>query len=106
MFLDGADITDPRVDPDRVRRRIGIVFQSYNLFPHLTVLENVTLAPRRVHKRPRGLAESEAMALLTRVGLGDKARRPIRTGSPAGSSSGWRSCGRWSTPRGCCCWTR
>jgi polar amino acid transport system ATP-binding protein len=73
VFLDGADITAPRVDPDRVRRRIGIVFQSYNLFPHLTVLKNVTLAPVRVHKRPRGLAETEAMALLTRVGLGDYA---------------------------------
>ncbi|KJY29629.1 peptide ABC transporter ATP-binding protein, partial [Streptomyces sp. NRRL S-495] len=49
VFLDGAEITDPRVDEDAVRRRIGVVFQSYNLFPHLTVLENVTLAPRRVH---------------------------------------------------------
>ncbi|MDI5940676.1 ATP-binding cassette domain-containing protein, partial [Micromonospora sp. DH15] len=49
--LDGQDISDPRVDPDRVRRRIGMVFQAYNLFPHLSVLDNVTLAPVRVHRR-------------------------------------------------------
>ncbi len=71
--LDGEDITAPRVNPDLVRRRIGIVFQSYNLFPHLTVLKNVTLAPVRVHRRARADAESSAMALLTRVGLGDYA---------------------------------
>ena len=51
IHLDGEDITDPRVDPDQVRQRIGMVFQSYNLFPHLTVLDNITLAPSRVHKR-------------------------------------------------------
>ena len=71
--LDGEDITAPRINPDLVRRRIGIVFQSYNLFPHLTVLKNVTLAPVRVHRRARADAESSAMALLTRVGLGDYA---------------------------------
>ena len=48
--LDGEDITDPRVDADAVRRRIGVVFQAYNLFPHMTVLDNVTLAPRLVGK--------------------------------------------------------
>ncbi|WDZ82352.1 amino acid ABC transporter ATP-binding protein [Micromonospora cathayae] len=71
--LDGEDISDPRVDADRVRRRIGMVFQSYNLFPHLTVLENVTLAPRRVHRRARAEAETQARELLARVGLVDKA---------------------------------
>ena len=71
--LDGEDITAPRVNPDLVRRRIGIVFQSYNLFPHLTVLKNVTLAPVRVHRRTRADAESSAMALLTRIGLADHA---------------------------------
>jgi polar amino acid transport system ATP-binding protein len=71
--LDGEDITAPRVNPDLVRRRIGIVFQSYNLFPHLTVLKNVTLAPVRVHRRARADAESSAMALLTRIGLADHA---------------------------------
>ncbi|WP_089155797.1 amino acid ABC transporter ATP-binding protein [Micromonospora sp. NBS 11-29] len=71
--LDGEEISDPRVDPDRVRRRIGMVFQSYNLFPHLTVLENVTLAPRRVHRRARAEAEAQARELLDRVGLAGKA---------------------------------
>jgi polar amino acid transport system ATP-binding protein len=71
--LDGLDITDPRVDANKVRTRIGIVFQSFNLFPHLSVLDNVTLGPRRVHKRPRDEAEVEALALLERVGLRDRA---------------------------------
>ncbi|WP_371408720.1 amino acid ABC transporter ATP-binding protein [Micromonospora zamorensis] len=71
--LDGEDISDPRVDPDRVRRRIGMVFQAYNLFPHLSVLENVTLAPRRVHRRARAEAEAQARELLDRVGLGARA---------------------------------
>ncbi|MGC4807377.1 amino acid ABC transporter ATP-binding protein [Micromonospora sp. DT233] len=71
--LDGAEISDPRVDPDRVRRRIGMVFQSYNLFPHLSVLDNVTLAPVRVHGRARAEAQAQARELLDRVGLGAKA---------------------------------
>ncbi|MEH1169307.1 amino acid ABC transporter ATP-binding protein [Micromonospora sp. CPCC 205539] len=71
--LDGEDISDPRVDPDRVRRKIGMVFQAYNLFPHLSVLENITLAPRRVHRRARAEAEAQARDLLDRVGLGAKA---------------------------------
>jgi polar amino acid transport system ATP-binding protein len=71
--LDGDDVTDPRVDPDTVRRRVGIVFQAFNLFPHKTVLDNVTLAPRQVHTVPRRQAEDEARALLERFGLGDKA---------------------------------
>ncbi|MDG9676885.1 amino acid ABC transporter ATP-binding protein [Micromonospora parva] len=71
--LDGEDISDPRVDPDQVRRRIGMVFQAYNLFPHLSVLDNITLAPRRVHRRGRAEAEAQARELLDRVGLGAKA---------------------------------
>jgi polar amino acid transport system ATP-binding protein len=71
--LEGREITDPRVDADAVRARMGIVFQSFNLFPHLTVLENVTLAPRRVHGVPRADAEARAMAMLDRVGLRAKA---------------------------------
>jgi polar amino acid transport system ATP-binding protein len=72
--LDGRDVTDPRVDADEVRSRIGIVFQAYNLFPHLRVLDNVTLAPRRVHGVPRERAEHEAIETLRRIGLADKAR--------------------------------
>ncbi|MFI5713737.1 amino acid ABC transporter ATP-binding protein [Kribbella sp. NPDC051620] len=71
--LDGADITDPRIDTDKVRSGIGIVFQSYNLFPHLSVLDNVTLAPIRVHRVPRDLARTQALRMLDRVGLADKA---------------------------------
>jgi len=73
ITLDGEEISDPRVDPDTVRRRIGMVFQSYNLFPHLSVLENITLAPRRVHRRERAETERQARELLDRVGLADKA---------------------------------
>jgi polar amino acid transport system ATP-binding protein len=71
--LDGQDITDPRVDANKVRTKIGIVFQSFNLFPHLRVIDNVTLAPRRVHNMPREQAEAEALAMLERVGLRDRA---------------------------------
>ncbi|WP_305073211.1 amino acid ABC transporter ATP-binding protein [Micromonospora okii] len=71
--LDGQDVSDPRVDPDRVRRRIGMVFQSYNLFPHLSVLDNITLAPVRVHGRSRAEAAAQARELLDRVGLAAKA---------------------------------
>ncbi|MCB0882239.1 MAG: amino acid ABC transporter ATP-binding protein [Thermoleophilia bacterium] len=74
ITLGGEDITDPRVDADRVRARMGIVFQSYNLFPHLSVLDNVTLAPIRVHRVPRAEARERGMAMLERVGLADKAR--------------------------------
>jgi polar amino acid transport system ATP-binding protein len=71
--LDGEEITDPRVDPDAVRKRIGMVFQQFNLFPHMTVLDNLTLAPRRVHGVRRRPAEEKAAALLNRVGLSEKA---------------------------------
>ncbi len=72
--LDGQDITDPRINVDAIRQKIGIVFQSFNLFPHMTVLDNVTLAPRRVHRRAQVEAERTALGLLERVGLADKAR--------------------------------
>ena len=73
IVLSGDDITDPRVNADAVRARIGMVFQSYNLFPHMSVLDNVTLAPRRVHGIPVPQARERALAMLERVGLGEKA---------------------------------
>ncbi|MEV6941593.1 amino acid ABC transporter ATP-binding protein [Streptomyces sp. NPDC051172] len=73
IWLDGEEITDPRADQDAVRRRIGVVFQAYNLFPHMTVLDNITLAPRRVHGASRAEAEERARELLERLGLGGKA---------------------------------
>ncbi len=69
IFLDDQDISDPRVDANRVRARFGAVFQSYNLFPHLSVLDNVTLASRVVHRMPRRQAETRALEMLGRIGL-------------------------------------
>lgn len=71
--LDGVDIVGQGVDANEVRRRIGIVFQSYNLFPHMSVLDNITLGPRRALKMAQSEAESLAMDLLDRFGLADKA---------------------------------
>lgn len=73
VLLDGEEISDPDIDADGVRRRIGIVFQAYNLFPHMSVLQNITLAPRRVLRRDRAAAEQQARDLLQRFGLADKA---------------------------------
>jgi polar amino acid transport system ATP-binding protein len=73
IFLDGNDISDPRVDADAARRSMGMVFQAFNLFPHMKVLDNVTLAPRVVHRRDRREAEERGRELLARVGLADKA---------------------------------
>ncbi|WP_243883896.1 amino acid ABC transporter ATP-binding protein [Cellulomonas fengjieae] len=72
--LEGQDITDPRLDANAIRSRIGMVFQAYNLFPHLRVIDNVTLAPRLVHRTGREQAQAEALAVLERVGLAAKAQ--------------------------------
>ena len=72
IFVGGEEITARGVDVNRVRRGIGIVFQSFNLFPHMTVLENVTLAPRKARGLSRADAETEAERLLARFGLADK----------------------------------
>ncbi|WP_267424190.1 MULTISPECIES: amino acid ABC transporter ATP-binding protein [unclassified Curtobacterium] len=71
VLLQGADISDPRVDVDATRARIGVVFQQFNLFPHITVLDNVTLASRKVHGVDRATAEQTARRLLDRIGLAD-----------------------------------
>ena len=71
--FEGREISDPRVDRRAVRSRMGMVFQAYNLFPHLTVLENCTLAPRRVHSLSRAAAEERARQLLDQFGLADQA---------------------------------
>ncbi len=73
IVVHGEEVTAAGVDVNRVRRRIGIVFQSFNLFPHMTVLRNVTLAPTRVLGTPKAAAETEARELLARFGLADKA---------------------------------
>ena len=73
IFLDGREISDPEIDVDEVRRNLGMVFQSFNLFPHMSVLDNITLAPIRVHKVSKSQARDEAMTLLRRFDLADKA---------------------------------
>ena len=73
IVLDGQDISDPRINADKARARMGIVFQAYNLFPHLSVLDNITLAPIHVHKVSKTDARENAMAMLERVGLVEKA---------------------------------
>jgi ABC-type polar amino acid transport system ATPase subunit len=73
IFIEGIDITDEDTDIDRVRTRIGMVFQSFNLFPHLDVMGNLTLAQRRVKKRSKAEAEKVALEMLARVGLSEKA---------------------------------
>ena len=73
VLLDGEEISEPGLDPDPIRRRIGIVFQTYNLFPHLDVLSNVTLAPRKVLGRSPREAKDAGLAMLSRFGLSDKA---------------------------------
>jgi polar amino acid transport system ATP-binding protein len=72
IFVEGEDITDPEVDLNKVRSRIGMVFQQFNLFPHLCVLDNLTLAQRRVLKRDKAEAEEVARANLAKVGLADR----------------------------------
>jgi ABC-type polar amino acid transport system ATPase subunit len=71
VLLRGEDVSDPRVDVDATRARIGVVFQQFNLFPHMSVLDNVTLASRKVHRASRTEAEATASRLLDRIGLGD-----------------------------------
>lgn len=71
ILVKGDDISDPRVDVDEARGRIGVVFQQFNLFPHLTVLANVTLALRKVHRAPKAEADETGRRLLERIGLAD-----------------------------------
>jgi polar amino acid transport system ATP-binding protein len=73
IFLDGAEISDPLINADEVRRNLGMVFQSFNLFPHKTVLENITLAPIKVAGKSKEEAIDAAQKLLKRFDLADKA---------------------------------
>jgi ABC-type polar amino acid transport system ATPase subunit len=72
IFLDGNDIAVPGLNPQAARQKIGMVFQNFNLFPHMTALENAMLAPRRVHKKSRSDIEAEVTELFTRFGLADR----------------------------------
>ena len=72
VFLDGEKINTPDADIDKIRERLGMVFQNFNLFPHMTVLDNITLAPIKVRKTPKDEAEAAARKILETVGLSDK----------------------------------
>ena len=73
ILFHGVDITQKKVNIDQLRRKMGMVFQHFNLFPHMTILDNMTLAPIHVKRMPKAEAEQKAHALLERVGLGDRA---------------------------------
>ena len=73
IFFKGADITNPKADINLYRQKMGMVFQHFNLFPHMTILKNMTLAPTQLLKKSREAAEAQAMTLLERVGLADRA---------------------------------
>lgn len=74
VFFEGEDITDPKCDINRIRQKMGMVFQQFNLFPHLTILDNIILAPTKLKLQSRNAATENAMQLLKRVGLQDKAK--------------------------------
>ena len=73
IFFEGVDITDPKTDIDKHRQRMGMVFQQFNLFPHMTIMKNLTLAPMKLQGVPQKEAEDTAVRLLERVGLADRA---------------------------------
>ena len=73
IIIDGFRLKDPKTDLNKVREEVGMVFQRFNLFPHMTVLDNITLAPMKVRKWPKEKAEEKALQLLAKVGLQDKA---------------------------------
>ncbi|MBT4984622.1 MAG: amino acid ABC transporter ATP-binding protein [Ilumatobacter sp.] len=73
IFFDGVDIAEPGLDPDPIRRRIGMVFQSFNLFPHMSVTKNVAIGPRKVLGTDKATATTAAVEMLTRLGLADRA---------------------------------
>jgi glutamine transport system ATP-binding protein len=73
VIIDGENLTDPKIDINSIRSRVGMVFQHFNLFPHMTVLDNITLGPRKIKKMNQSEAEAAALPLLEKVGLSDKA---------------------------------
>ena len=89
-MVDGVELADDVKAIDEVRRKVGMVFQQFNLFPHLTVLENLTLAPMWVGKLPKKEAEERAMQQLERVRIAEQAAS-TRCSCRAASSSAWRS---------------
>lgn len=103
--VDGKEVTSSEKDLTELRQKVGMVFQSYDLFPHMTVLDNITLAPTKVKKIPKAQAEEAARALLKRVGLTDK-ERAIRASFLAARSSALPLPARWPWSPKCCCSTK
>ena len=93
IWFEGEQVNAPKCDIDRLRRKMGMVFQHFNLFPHLTILQNITLAPVTLKLKTKAEAEARAMELLKRIGLADKAGT-YPPCSPAGRSSASPLCGR------------
>ena len=106
ILVDGTEVHAKGTDLNKLRRKIGIVFQQWNAFPHLTVLENVTLAPRKVLGKSRDEAIAIAEKQLEHVGLARQAERLSPASSPAGSSNAWPLPARSPWSRNTCCSTR
>ena len=100
IWFDGVDIADKSVNIDRHRQKMGMVFQHFNIFPHMSVIDNITLAPVLLGKMSKDEAVARAEALLSRVGLSDK--RDNKPASPAARSSASPSCARWRWSRKSC----
>ncbi len=88
LIVDGMDLSDPKTDINKLRAEIGFVFQQFNLYPHLSVLKNITLAPIKIRHTLKKEAEEQAMALLERVGLTDKVNA-YPTQLSGGQQQGW-----------------
>ena len=106
ISVDGTKVNDPKTNLPKLRSRVGMVFQHFELFPHLKIIDNLCLAQQKVLDRSRDKAVAKGMQLLERVGLKEQAQKFPRT-CPAASSSGWRSLARspW-TPLSCCSTSR
>ncbi len=104
IVVDGTSISDPKTNLPKLRSRVGMVFQHFELFPHLTITENLTIAQRKVLGRSEAEATQKGLALLDRVGSAPTPRS-TPANSPAGSSNAWPSPAPWQWTRSSCCST-
>ena len=102
ILFRNSNITDRSVNVDQYRQHLGMVFQHFNIFPHLKVIDNVTLAPVLEKKIPKTQAKAAALRLLERVGLSGQKKTNIPTGSPGVRNSGWPSSVLWRWSRRSC----